>query len=830
MGLFVASARKTYDMGHGLLAIWRRGKDPRVLDAAIDKLKEALAMPWPAPARQLACAVELAQAFSERLRLRADDADTDNLINLLSQLIEVPAMNRPWLYHLRGHHLLKRYIRHGTLADLDNAVMNMKQAYNSGFKSGKPETYRYAIAVAHASELRFDRLKGRLSDVASVEVTGLEEHWRGPRDLVVPITMLTSLLAGGGLPSLGPIPSKWLAMIKCNLANLLNKYAIYAVNRPLNERDARWARAIELLQEALYDALAESTDDTPIVSSLLSALETGETLDFPSSRDMDPALRDRLNTALQELASGDIDPAFAAATKLNLAALYMRQGRISEALEMFRKLSSSQVKPVMQDASVSAVQPMSSALTETLRAAERWMSAAFMIEAWDQVVEAFSRVAELTNTLRAGQLDWSARYAWTRSISAVSGEAAFAFVKLGRASEAAAVLHESRALMLAEPLNSDLRIHPASRRVAGLSDDSVGTTLYLVPTTAGSMALCRGDGDKWSEVWLPELSFKSLYERVLRYIAAFDAFKRDAELAIDSWMSELSDILDYLRVSLRPLIQALPQGDLTVIPTGMLAVLPVAVAFLDGPPERGISILPASDLRPSAGPQIGDNALIVADQKLPWADWERTAVSGFFSRPAAPSGDASPQAVLDAIPPHGVVHFACHGSSGYTSPLEDRLYLPGGKLTVRSILDAQLPPVSLIVLSACETGVPDPYALDENIGLSTVFLAATKANVVSTLWRVDDLSAALLCLRFYWELHFDDVSGSLALARAQWWQASTTDTEKCAFIEDDCVQTGVIASCIAEVMTEEFRRNPGPKGSNSFEHPFYWAAFTYSGR
>jgi hypothetical protein len=507
------------------------------------------------------------------------------------------------------------------------------------------------------------------------------------------------------------------------------------------------------------------------------------------------------------------EPFIVASSKLNLAILLTGRGRIDQAVTLYRELCPAH-GPVPSVASIS------------LQAAEAWARSALQRGAWPEAVEARDCAKALTATLRASQPDWQARYLWSGTSARVATAAAFALVQLGRPAEAAAALQEGRTLMLTEQLNAGPQPGGPS---AGLVPDPAGTALYLISTLAGTAALRRDDGGEWDAIPLPSLAPGPLAEQADRHAAALDAYHRHPGIAEAAWKAELDRTLGFLRDALRPLARALPPGDITVVPVGLFALLPVGAALLDGPPACGVSILPALSLQQVAAPVIPDQALVVADPSLPWAEWERAVVSAFFRPPSPEPKDASPKAIVAALPPHGVVHFACHATANPGSPLQSRLELPGGgRLTVGDVLQVQLPPLAMVVLSACETGLPDPYSPDEGIGFPAAFIAATNASVVSTLWRVSDLSTALLILRFYWEWRQEKVPGSLALARAQWWQRSTAANQKCAFLEQ-AVATEVLTASAAEAMTEQIRRRSPSGVDNPFAHPHYWAAFTYAG-
>src|SRR5262245_14840674 len=79
--------------------------------------------------------------------------------------------------------------------------------------------------------------------------------------------------------------------------------------------------------------------------------------------------------------------------------------------------------------------------------------------------------------------------------------------------------------------------------------------------------------------------------------------------------------------------------------------------------------------------------------------------------------------------------------------------LKQGKVTPRPLqhvfTEMHLRQASLAVLNGCESGMVRPEQVDEYFGLSSGFLFAGAACVVSTLGSVWDLSSALLSLRFH---------------------------------------------------------------------------------
>jgi CHAT domain-containing protein len=154
----------------------------------------------------------------------------------------------------------------------------------------------------------------------------------------------------------------------------------------------------------------------------------------------------------------------------------------------------------------------------------------------------------------------------------------------------------------------------------------------------------------------------------------------------------------------------------------------------------------------------------------------------FSSHKVLKNSQATKDAFFQATPQLREVnclHFSCHASFNFKSPLDSCLLLANpyirlcdGLKVLNEVLNEKVLGVSkcltlgnlfeqnfvlnqcrLVVLSACETGLVEFVNLsDEYIGLPSGFLYAGSVNVVSSLWIVDDLSTALLIIKFYQNL------------------------------------------------------------------------------
>jgi CHAT domain-containing protein len=98
-------------------------------------------------------------------------------------------------------------------------------------------------------------------------------------------------------------------------------------------------------------------------------------------------------------------------------------------------------------------------------------------------------------------------------------------------------------------------------------------------------------------------------------------------------------------------------------------------------------------------------------------------------------------------------HFSCHALHDPRSQSGSELLLtPGygedGRLGALEIATLDLP-TSLIVLSACETGLGREKGGGEVAGLPRAFIVSGARSVVSSLWKVEDLATAVLIKHFY---------------------------------------------------------------------------------
>lgn len=163
--------------------------------------------------------------------------------------------------------------------------------------------------------------------------------------------------------------------------------------------------------------------------------------------------------------------------------------------------------------------------------------------------------------------------------------------------------------------------------------------------------------------------------------------------------------------------------------------------------------------RPAAAP---DAALVVAADappgmpRLPWARVEAEHVAAVYRRPTTLIGaDATPSALLRALGPARVIHFAGHAVANPAAPLLSRLLLSpdaSGQSDVHAhdLAQANLAG-SVVVLAACQSGFAEADATDDDavLAMARPFLARGARSVVASYWDVMDAPSVDLMTDFH---------------------------------------------------------------------------------
>jgi CHAT domain-containing protein len=109
---------------------------------------------------------------------------------------------------------------------------------------------------------------------------------------------------------------------------------------------------------------------------------------------------------------------------------------------------------------------------------------------------------------------------------------------------------------------------------------------------------------------------------------------------------------------------------------------------------------------------------------------------------------ATRRQILEDLPRHPLVHFACHGRQDQLHPSQAALLLRDERLSVLDLAQLRLSG-TLAFLSACETAAGGVALPDEAIHLAAAIQAAGFQHVVAALWSMADDFAPRLADTLY---------------------------------------------------------------------------------
>ena len=280
---------------------------------------------------------------------------------------------------------------------------------------------------------------------------------------------------------------------------------------------------------------------------------------------------------------------------------------------------------------------------------------------------------------------------------------------------------------------------------------------------------------------------------------------------------------------------------LGMIPTGQLALLPLhATSFsLDGKDQTwgdsfSTSYVPSlhalqrvlsqkNSVAEKLQATFSGISVTGKTNPLRFAEAEVNTIAHFFDKSSIINKLASMESVIQSINQGAYVHFACHAFFDPIHPQESGFDLEQGAiLRLKDLFTQSFTGKRLAVLSACKTAITDFTKLpEESIGMPIAFLQAGVPGVIGTLWSVDDISTALLMVKFYENFLFGNREEHLesglpreSLCCAQNWLRYLSETQ------------------IDKLILERFSDLRGYarlRAHKTFSHPYYWAGFVFVG-
>lgn len=337
---------------------------------------------------------------------------------------------------------------------------------------------------------------------------------------------------------------------------------------------------------------------------------------------------------------------------------------------------------------------------------------------------------------------------------------------------------------------------------------------YYIGDSTIFVFLIRKDSNKVVEI---KLNFP-LMEWIKGIQIALTQFHTSAIKSPSLYNNNLNDFMNLSNKLYKKLIEPISEfisSELIIIPDKELAILPFDVLLASLPKDRSnfqsfsflikkyiinynysISILdqlnetkqstPTNDYLLAFAPFFNENpeilyaklqdpvALRYGLNPLPYSGKEVRQISTHYSNCSRIliADSASKKNFLNLAPNYKIIHLATHARANYFagdfsflafSDFVNNMDL--GQLTVAEIENLKLN-ADLIVLSACESGTGEQQLGEGVISLARAFTQAGCKSILSTLWKVNDLSTMKIMDKFYKELALHK-SKSIALRNAK---------------------------------------------------------------
>ncbi len=310
-------------------------------------------------------------------------------------------------------------------------------------------------------------------------------------------------------------------------------------------------------------------------------------------------------------------------------------------------------------------------------------------------------------------------------------------------------------------------------------------------------------------------------------------------------LSHLSQLLDIPAIEsaltgITKLI-LIPHQDLHPFPLHALFSNNFTITYLPSAQiGKNLSVTSAANLTDSSPKLLSiEHPQSTGLKPLLFAEIESSVISQMFANPTriADANATRAQVETELKKPHTIFHFTGHGTHNFNNPSQSALALSGDdKFTLAEIAKTSFSGYELISLSACETAITGNQTITaEYVGLVSGFLRQGASYVLSTLWTVDEISSALIVIRFY-QFFKAGATPTAALKLAQNWLRTVTYAQLAkwyAKLATDEMQDADYG-CWQRLgsLARNSQKNSDKMNSSEppYQHPYFWAGFTLTGK
>ena len=391
-------------------------------------------------------------------------------------------------------------------------------------------------------------------------------------------------------------------------------------------------------------------------------------------------------------------------------------------------------------------------------------------------------------------------YMWMAECALVLGKKQTAFATLERAKnkELQRLWSFRHTDLLSAPTLTQLHDSLKGRSTAIVEFMPTTTKLYAFIISPG----LSPDEEILAFEKIPINKLANWYSRIIRAYSSLDS--PDSVIDPEIWLTEVDTVCKEvgheLLDSIHDLLSKINVKDVLFIPHSILHAIPLHACRLkdgsDWTDSYQVSYSPSASLllktwRNPDPPR--HNFIGFADSMgdLPMARAEiLTSRVGFSGEVSILIGEkASKEEALRRLAQNDWIHFACHADMVFGDTTASGIFLGSSEndednfLTLHEINQrVSLVKGSVVILSACETGMIMPYLSDEYISLAAGFIPAGASIIISTYWKVNDVCAFLILNRFYEELRTANQHLAEALRKASLWVRDINEKEVYEFL------------------------------------------------
>jgi CHAT domain-containing protein/tetratricopeptide (TPR) repeat protein/Tol biopolymer transport system component len=288
---------------------------------------------------------------------------------------------------------------------------------------------------------------------------------------------------------------------------------------------------------------------------------------------------------------------------------------------------------------------------------------------------------------------------------------------------------------------------------------NVGVLSYLVTPSHLLIWTLRGGKIAGTQVAINSVD---LEKKVTEYRALFENLSATEFVGVELSAVLLEPIKQWIKETENVVV--IPHRSLHFVPYSSLPIEDkqfldwTSISYVESARVAAHLLSDAGRFRPKTAEKV--LAIVAPTRKdplflaTPFAAKEVDALGRFYKDLTRLEGEqASEELLVKGTNAFSILHISAHGEYRPDQPAQSRLLLAetsksDGNLTVKDIL-GMAPQASHVTLASCESGRGYLGSGDDVVSLDRAFFYAGARTVVSSLWRISDVTSAVTMKRYY---------------------------------------------------------------------------------